>query len=150
MSELLTQIENHQRVLITGPRKSQILEACKTVLNFYAKPYSWIDEEGTLQGSEESLVFIVAGGEADDYLPHIALIDSIKEKEQDSYLRLANSIPKSGTLVYNLDDEIAEAICAVERPDVHQETYSGNEIEAAKGLLRRLGVTEDRFDAVYT
>lgn len=146
MSSLFDKISNHQRILITGPRKDRVFEICQKVLDTCGRTYSIVDNTGNLHENDRAIVFILQGGEVEDHYPHIALIDTVTDADQDSYMNLANSIPKSGTLVYNTDNKIAEAICEIERADVHIEKYRGDETAAAKSLLRRIGVSSERFE----
>lgn len=147
MATPFSSIQDHQRILITGPRKREILEYCSKVLNHYQKEFAFIDESGELVGESESIVFIISGGEAQDFQAHIALIDEVSNEEFESYTDLANSIPKSGTLVFNTENVNANNICASDRVDVHKETFAGDPSQAARGLLRRIGVNDERFDS---
>jgi len=148
MPEVPYNIQNHQRILITGSRAQEILESCRKVLDSQSKPYDFLTDQEQSIGSGP-IVFIVSENYA-DYDPHIILIDMVNMDHRNEFEALANDLPKSGTLVYNGSDEIAKEIGSKERDNVHREEYHGDDVtSAAKKLVRRIGISEEIFDKAF-
>ncbi len=145
MTTSLSQIRHHQRIVITGDRASEIFRHCQRVLDFHKKAYDFILPDAE-RISEGPIVFIIPRDSFQEFEPHIALIDHISEGTIDSYEALADSLPKSGTIVYNETDKAVNDICSKERTDVHKVSYKNDPEEAAKGLLKRIGINETRYD----
>lgn len=145
MSINLNQIQHHQRILITGKRGSEIFTHCKKVMDFYKRDYDVISD-GSESVSEGPVVFIVSDQNLTEFEPHIALLDQVAPEEKAELEQLADSIPKSGTIVYNESDKLAFGIGSKERTDVHRESYKNDTTAAAKSLLKRIGINEARFD----
>ena len=145
MSAIISQIQHHQRILITGERAYEILSTCRQVLDARDKPYDLLtDREHSINSAP--MVFIVSSSFS-EYDPHIVLIDAVSDKDLDKFIQMAKALPKSGTLVYNSADTNALKIGEKELVDVHKEEYKGSDISsAAKQLLRRFGISEEMFD----
>jgi hypothetical protein len=145
MSKLQDKIRHHQRILITGERAKDILSVCTHVLDHYQKPYDVIsaDQDRIERGP---IVFITANDDFNAYHPHIALVDQITNLTKEAFEKLANEIPKAGTLVYNATNPLAKAICSTPRADVYREEYNESSVNAAaSALLRRIGISEKHF-----
>ncbi len=145
MSEAISLIQHHQRILITGARAHDILKTCRKVLDARNKPYDVLtDEEQSI--SKNPIVFIVSSS-FKDFDPHIILIDAVSNTHKDTFQSMADGLPKSGTLVYNSSDALAKEIGTKELEDVHLEEYTGEDTSsAAKKLLCRIGISEKIFD----
>ncbi len=145
MSISLDQIQHHQRILLTGKRAQEIFSHCQRVLDFHKKAYDYVLPEAQ-RISEGPIVFIISDDANQALEPHIALIDLIPDQEKDKFELLVDSLPKSGTVVYNEGDKVVNEICSKERKDVHRVAYKNDTQEAAKGLLKRIGINEARFN----
>ena len=145
MSPILNQIQNHQRILITGERAYEILSTCRQVLDAQKKPYDLLtDREQSIKSAP--MVFIVSSTFT-DYDPHIVLIDAVSNEDLDKFNQLVEGLPKSGTLVYNSNDSNTLKIGKKELVDVHKEEYEGDDINsAARTLVRRIGISEEMFN----
>jgi len=145
MPDVTSQIQHHQRILITGPRAQIILEGCRKVLNAQNRPYDILtDKEESL--NQGPIVFITSD-KFTDFNPHIVLVDSVPSEYADKFEALVGGLPKSGTLVFNGSDESAKKIGNKELEDVHKEEYTGTDVSSAvKKLVRRIGIPEEVFD----
>ena len=144
MNTSLEKIAHHQRILITGLRASEILDYCKKVLDYHGKSYDLWNEEDDL--SDGPIVLITASDDFMAYEPHIVLIDDVPDNQLETYQELANGIPKSGTIVYNMSDKTVKEIGSKERTDVHQVPFDGELGSAVRGLLQRIGIAGERFN----
>ncbi len=145
MSISLDQIQHHQRILLTGNRAEEIFSHCQRVLDFHNKAYDHV-LPGDQHISEGPIVFIISDDAYEALEPHIALIDHIADGEKEKYESLVDSLPKSGTVVYNEGDKVVNELCSKERTDVHRVAYKNDTLEAAKGLLKRIGINEAGFN----
>lgn len=145
MSTTLDQILHHQRILVTGNRSSEIIDACCKVLDHYDRHYDLLTKN-KISINDGPIVFIEATDDLVNYDPHIALIDDVVAANKNVYEALANGMPKSGTLVYNEQDMMSKEICTSERKDVHLEPYSSSNVkDVAMTLLKRVGISEESF-----
>ena len=141
------QLQHHQRILITGERAYEILSTCRQVLDTQNKPYDLFTDQGQ-SINFAPMVFIISSTFT-DYDPHILLIDAVSNDDFDDFDKLAERLPKSGTLVYNSADSNALKISEKELLDVRKEEYKdGHIIAAAKTLVCRIGITEEMFNEV--
>ena len=145
MSEEINQIQNHQRILITGERAYEILASCRRVLDVEGKPYDiFTDQEQAINNGP--IVFIVSASFT-NYDPHIVLVDAVADEHKGKFLDLINGLPKSGTLVYNSSNASAKEIGEIELEDIHKEEYAETEVtSAARALVRRIGINEEIFN----
>jgi hypothetical protein len=145
MPTTLDKILHHQRILVTGKRSAEIIDTCCKVLDHYKRAYDIATSKKT-SISNGPLVLIEAPENLNDFDPHIALMDQVSSTEKDSYMKLADGISKSGTLVYNKLDKITDEICSIQRTDVHLEPFAMNSVnDAAMALLKRVGISEESF-----
>ena len=148
MTTPLDQILHHQRILVTGNRSSEIIDACCKVLDHYHRHYDLVSSKKTRIGVGP-IAIIEASDDLIAYDPHIALIDEVSDSNKSMYETLASCMPKSGTLVYNELNKTAKEICSEERKDVHLEAYASGDVQdAAMALLKRVGISEESFKSV--
>lgn len=149
MTTTLDKILHHQRILVTGSRSAEIIDLCCKVLDHYKRAYD-VAATNKTSISEGPLVLIMAPENLNDFDPHIALIDQVSSDEKDAYMKLADNMPKSGTLVYNKLEKITEEICSLKRIDVHLEPFETTEVkDAAMALLKRVGISEESFQKAF-
>jgi len=144
MSIDFEKIAHHQRILITGPRAEEILEQAGKILTSHHREYDVVTAANH-QTTHAPVVLIIHEdfGVVD---PHIVLMDEIQEKDKSRYEKMADNMPKSGTLVYNTGNATAKAICEKDRTDVHKVPFSGDTESATRALLKRMGIHETDFD----
>ncbi len=167
------QIEDKQRIVIVdnegGP---EILEIVIQVLSANDRKFDFWKSDGTYSLSEDAPVILI---QADDnvqegsnkakflsYQHHIMVIHHVSDKIPASYAsfedyvaqyeELADKTPKSGTILYNQEDSVANIIAGErERPDIRlveyaQEDGLSSAESAAKAILRRIGINDELFD----
>ena len=144
MPTTLDKIQHHQRILITGNRSVDILNCCRKVLDYYKRPYDLATSQETKIGTGP-IILIESSNNLNSYQPHIALIDEVTQDTKDDYMKLADGLPKSGTLVFNQSNKLAKDISDIGRTDVHLEPFQTGVSEAAKALLKRIGISEESF-----
>ncbi|REE02149.1 hypothetical protein [Marinoscillum furvescens] len=135
-------IKHKQRIYIGGTNGvDEIFELVKFVLDHVNKPADFftVGADNTL--TDAPVVFIKGGDEldGDDAIfhqldIHILLLHRIKDKLPkgydtiDAYVaqyeKLADSLPKAGTFIFNVDDNMATLIGKKEREDVKNIEYS--------------------------
>jgi len=149
MPTVQDKILNHQRIVITGKRAKPIIDLCAKVLRHHGRTFDLISEtEETL--SNGPIVFIQANGDAASYHPHILLIDEVDQADMQAFSKIADGLPKAGTLVFNKSNAAAKAIGGTSRPDVYlEEVKDGSTEAAAKGILKRIGISESQFLAAF-
>ncbi|GAB1446000.1 hypothetical protein MASR2M41_17480 [Flammeovirgaceae bacterium] len=193
---------NKQRIVICGSHEKTTITALLIhVLSLFQQKFDYVI--GTLQeGMENRIrltdapVIIIDGDEYPssplnatpnfiNYHHHIAVISGVvwdpanfyttKEEYERQFELLADSSSKSGGLIYNSEDKVAEKIAKKERADVLAIGYSTHDhvikngvvylivpgkdkvpiqlsgkhnlqnISAAKELLKKIGITNDQF-----
>ncbi|MFT6867105.1 MAG: UDP-N-acetylmuramate: L-alanyl-gamma-D-glutamyl-meso-diaminopimelate ligase [Cyclobacteriaceae bacterium] len=189
----LTLINNKQRILITGNHGlEKISKIIRAVLDHLKKPYGYMDSSESI-ALENPIIFYKGGSELENgealfhqFQPHIALIYKISEKLPEGYEsfeqylgeyeKLADNLPKSGSIVYSESDNVTMMIGKKERVDVRaiefdklvgQKTKSGyilkfendafevvtdnenflSHAAASLAFLKRIGITEAQFHA---
>lgn len=187
----LTPLRNKQRIIITGNHGiGKITHLIRLVLDQIGKPYDYMDTaEQSLNGAP---ILIYKGGselEGDTALfhqlePHMMLVHKISDKLPEGYAsfdqylgefeKLADNLPKAGSMIYNESDDIATIIGKKERADIRiveysklpgQKTNSGylltfeddsfeiitdnenflSHAAASNALLKRIGVSDKQF-----
>lgn len=144
MSIDFEKIAHHQRILITGPRADEILEQAGKVLTSHHREYDVVT--ATNHETTHAPVALIIHEDFDRIDPHIVLVDEVSAAEKDLYEKMADNMPKSGTLVYNTGNTTAKAICEKDRTDVHKVPFSGDTENATRALLKRMGIHETDFD----
>ncbi|MEQ9592741.1 MAG: Mur ligase family protein [Cyclobacteriaceae bacterium] len=191
-----------QRIVIAGSHgKTTITALVLHVLQFYKRKFDYIigarveGLENTVKLSDDPIIVI----EGDEYLSsaidrvpkflkynhHMAVISGIawdhanvfpkKEDYNKQFDLFANLTPKGGTLIFNSEDPLANAIGKVERPDVQSIPYKAEDytveagayyiksadepklkislfgkhnmqnIAAARELLKKIGISSSQF-----
>ncbi len=187
----IEKLRNKQRIVIAGNHGlDKITKIVRSTLDLSNKKYSFISEdESTI--NDGAIVILKGGNALEDgkalfhqFYPHIALIYKISEKIPEGYSnfdqyineieKLADALPKAGSLIYNESDDVSTMIGKNEREGVKsieygaingQKTHSGFLVKsdkesfevvtdnesflfhagAAKALLKRLGISEEQF-----
>ncbi|MFT7197051.1 MAG: UDP-N-acetylmuramate: L-alanyl-gamma-D-glutamyl-meso-diaminopimelate ligase [Marinoscillum sp.] len=187
-----TQLKNKQRIYIGGNHgANKIFDICTHVLLSIKKSVDFY-RYGEANLLTDSPIVIIKGAEElvdkqasfHSFEPHILLIHRVKEDLPNGYSsfeqyvseieKLADNLPKSGSLIYFEDDDVAILLGKKEREDVRAFSYTALEGEktvdgfkikttagpiflttnndkflkhaaGAKALLNRLGVTDDEF-----
>lgn len=187
----LTPIQNKQRILITGNHGlEKITKIIRSVLDHVNKPHGYMDNEQSIN-MDGPIILYKGGSELENgeaifhqFNPHIALIYKISDKlpegygSFDEYLeefeKMADNLPKAGSIVYNESDDVTMMIGKKEREDVRaiefdtlagQKTKSGYLLKfendafevvtdnenflahaaASKAFLKRIGITDAQF-----
>lgn len=147
MSTVQDKIANHQRIVITGNRAKEITALCAKVLRHNGRPFDLVTSSEQKVGVGP-VALIEANGNAHLYQPHILLLDEVDQAEQQAFTKLADGLPKAGTLVFNKSNALAKAIGGTPRPDVYREEVKEPTVQAlARGILKRIGITESQFSA---
>lgn len=191
-----------QRIVVCGSHgKTTITALIIHVLSFHHRQFDFV-LGGSQNGIDNSVklsdapIIVIEGDEylssAIDptakflkYQHHIAVISGIawdhanvfptKDEYVHQFELLADASPKCGSLIYNVEDQIAETIGKIERPDVQAIPYKTHEhklengvvylindgkdrtpiqlfgrhnlqnISAAKEVLKKIGITSDQF-----
>lgn len=187
----ISKLRNKQRIVIAGNHGlDKITKIVRSALEYSKKEYSFISDEESI--INESAIAILKGGNAlengqalfHQFEPHIALIYKISEKIPEGYStfdqyihemeKLADSLPKAGSLIYSESDNVSTMIGKNEREGIRaieynaiagQKTHSGFLVKrdkesfevvtenesflfhaaAAQALLKRIGISEDHF-----
>lgn len=187
----ISKLRNKQRIVIAGNHGlDKITKIVRTALEYSKKEYSFISENESI--INDSAIVILKGGNAlengqalfHQFEPHVALIYKISEKIPEGYSnfdqyihemeKLADSLPKAGSLIYSETDNVSTMIGKNEREGIRaieysaiagQKTHSGFLVKsdkesfevvtdnesflqhaaAAQALLKRIGISEDHF-----
>lgn len=182
-------IKNKQRIFIGGTHGvDEIFHLTRQILHFVGKPVDFYTIGEPYEPSDAPVVIIRGGEELEngnalflDLDIHILLLHRIKDKQPkgyhsleeyvEQYEKLADALPKAGTFIFNVDDNLATLIGKKEREDVKnieytalpaQETESGfifklngenievkttkekfpKRLAGVKALLNRIGVVD--------
>ena len=171
-------IKNKQRILIAGNQgTSEIIRILKSILSTIGKSVDFWEstDEPDLT---DAPVLIIDGGllmaqnalKLQDFNPHILLIHQVEEQYGGfsnfnefvkEFEKLADSLPKAGTLIFNESNDVAVLLGKKEREDVKNIEYSAldkgftastdtnflSSAGAARALLQRIGVSEEQLFA---
>ncbi|WP_258104804.1 hypothetical protein [Marinoscillum sp. MHG1-6] len=187
-------LRNKQRILIGGNHGlEKISKLISQVLESTGKSFHFL-ENGIPVPASSAVVFLKGGNELIDgsplfhqFQPHILVLFKVSKKTPEGYdsfesyvgevEKLANTLPKAGTFIFNQSDNVSLMIGKNDREDVkaiefsalegkktnsgYLLTYKNDPFEvitdnenfldhaaAAKALLNRIGVSDDQFYAV--
>lgn len=132
--------------MITGASAPAILSHVRKVLDHHGRHYDLMTPTETHIGDGPIVLIVPERYDGQALAPHILVIDRVDENEKAHITQLADGLPKAGTVVYNSSDKTVEAICGTKRADVYQEPYKEGAENAARSLLKRIGITEQMFD----
>lgn len=187
----ITTIRNKQRILIGGNHGlEKISKLISQVLDATGKSHAFLEPEQANVGNEP-VVFLKGGSQIVDgkplfhlFEPHILLLYKVSEKTPEGYEnfeafvgeieKLADALPKAGTIIFNESDNVSMMIGKNDREDVKAiefSTLSGKKTNsgyiltfendpfevitdnenflahaaAAKALLNRIGTSDAQF-----
>ncbi|MFY0687382.1 MAG: hypothetical protein JXQ90_09465 [Cyclobacteriaceae bacterium] len=172
MSLDLNSIQNKQRVLITGNSgRHKIIKLAIHVLDHIGKPYDYYIDDTDCKLTDAPIIFIDGNDEKgsdgrakfNQYDHHIAVIHRISKEAipegyvshddyTEQYELLADHTPKSGSIIYNKEDNVAMMVGEKERPDVHLLIYEPVENQKVADGFKvngsiEINTTNDQFPA---
>lgn len=168
------QIQDKQRiVIIDSEGSSEIMKIALHILEQNKRKFDFWWASGKHSLSDAPVILIEAQDEASeenkakffDCQHHIIVLHHVSDQfpanygSYEAYLaqfeNLADQTPKGGTILYYQDDYVANLIAGErEREDIKLIEYGNvddldERASAAKGLLKRIGITDEMFDKAY-
>ena len=146
-STVYSQSTDKQRIVVVGQSSSRITEMILFVLNHFKRKFDY--STPTNEKISEAAVIIMepekGSNNYSSYNHHILIISELSAKDKPVISQLANTTPKSGTIIYDDTNSFAREIAKVERTDVSLNPYATPKHEISNGKVTLISGTNERF-----
>jgi len=146
-STVYSQSADKQRIVVVGQSSSRITEMILYVLNHFKRKFDYSTPTQEKIGS--AAVIIIEPQKHSDHLleynHHILIISQLSANDKPLISQLANTTPKSGTIIYDDTNSFAREIAKVERTDVSLNPYATPKHEISNGKVTLISGTNERF-----
>ena len=151
-STIYSQSIDKQRIVVVGQSSTRITEMILFVLNHFKRKFDYsTPAQEKIVGA--AVMIIEPQKHSDhllDYNHHILIISQLSAEDKPIISKLANTTPKSGTIIYDDTNSVAREIATVERTDVSLNPYATPKHEISGGKVTLISGTNERFTIQLT
>ncbi len=151
-STIYSQSLDKQRIVVVGQSSSRITEMILFVLNHFKRKFDY--STPTIEKISEAAVIIIepkkGSNNYSEYNHHILIISQLSAEEKSIIAQLANTTPKSGTIIYDDTNPAAREIAKVERADIFLNPYATPKHEISGGKVTLISGTNEKFSVQLT